>query len=415
MRFTLLAYGSRGDIQPYIALALGLQRAGHSVRLAAPHLFADFVTGYGLEFAPLAGDPTQLVQGLVERGGWNPFRVARVIIDYTLPLARQIMAGVQAACQGTDAIIHSFLLTLAGHQAACEAGVPDFSAQILPIFTTTAAFPSPAFPVLPLGSIYNRLTHAFFNQSFWQGSRLAYNWTVRRQDPSLPPLTGWPFSPAYRPRPPLFYGISPHILPPPAGAAAVMTGYWFLEKPPAWQPPADLADFLASGPPPVYIGFGSMITRNTGHLLDVILAALAQTGQRAILLSGWGGLSRADLPPMIYPAEHIPHDWLFPQMAAIVHHGGAGTTAAALRAGVPSIIIPFTSDQPFWGWRVHHLGAGPQPIPHRRLTPTRLAQALTQATTSPAMQARAATLGRRIRAEDGVGRAVELIQTHLTN
>jgi UDP:flavonoid glycosyltransferase YjiC (YdhE family) len=158
-----------------------------------------------------------------------------------------------------------------------------------------------------------------------------------------------------------------------------------------------------------------MITRHAGQLLDRVLAALAQTGQRAVLLSGWSGLDLTDLPPSIYPVDSIPHEWLFPRMAAIVHHGGAGTTAAALRAGIPSIVIPFTSDQPFWGWRVYHLGAGPKPIPYHQLTPIRLAQALNLATTNLIIQHQAANLGHRLRTEDGVTRAVERIETYLRN
>lgn len=414
MKFTLLTYGSRGDIQPYVALALGLQRAGYEVRLAAPHLFADFVMEHGLDFVPLPGDPVQLVQALVDRAGRNPLRTGQVIAEFALPLALQLLAEVRAACHGTDVVVSSFLTTLAGHEVARELDVPHFSALIFPVFASTGDFPNPALPELPLGRWYNRFTHAFFTQSFWQSSRLAYNWLLRRKNPGLPPLSDWPFSSTVQPLTPIVYGISPHVLPRPAdwGEHIHLTGYWFLKAGSTWQPPASLVEFLAAGSPPVYLGFGSTITRDAERLVQVSLEVLRQTGQRAILLSGWGQLGRFNLPASVFSIEAVPHDWLFPQMAAVVHHGGAGTTAAGLRAGVPAVIVPFTSDQPFWGRRVYQLGVGPQPIPVQQLTADKLAQALIRATNDEVMRQRAAVLGERIRAENGVACAVE-IMAHL--
>jgi UDP:flavonoid glycosyltransferase YjiC (YdhE family) len=412
MHITILSHGSRGDVQPYVALGVGLQRAGHTVRLAAPQFFERFISEQGLAFAPLAGDPTRLAQALADRAGWNPLRTGLVISEYALPLAAQVQVDVNRACQGTDVVIHSFLTTIAGHQAARQLDVPDFSALLIPIFAPTAAFSSPALPEFPLGSFYNRLTHNIFTQSFWQGSRLAYNWVVRRKYPHLPRLSGWPFCPSNRRRTPILYGFSPHVIPRPPdwGEDVHVTGYWFLETAPNWHPPADLVDFLEAGPPPVYIGFGSMITRDSKKLLSVVLDALARTGQRGLLLSGWGRLGRVNLPDHVFRIESAPHDWLFPRMAAIMHHGGAGTTAAALRAGVPAIITPFTSDQPFWGQRVYQLGVGPKLIPRQKLTTEKLVQAIDLAIGDRTMRQRAAELGKRIRAEAGVARAVETIE-----
>ena len=415
MHITILGYGSRGDVQPYIALGVRLQQAGHTVRLAAPEPFETFVTNHGLEFAPLAGDPPQLVRDLVEKAGWNLLRTVQVMGEYAIPLAAQVLADVHRACRGTDVVIHSFLMTNAGHEAALQLDVPDFSALIFPIFTRTAAFPNMMFPALPLGDIYNRLTHDVFTQTFWQGSRLAYGW-VRRKHPHLPRLSGWPFSTSSRQSPPILYGFSSHVIPrsPDWGENVHVTGYWFLDTAPYWQPPADLVDFLEAGPPPVHIGFGSMITDEATRLTEIALDALAQTGQRGLLLTGWGGLGKADLPDHVFKIEAAPFDWLFPRVAAVVHHGGAGTTATALQAGVPAIVIPFTSDQPFWGRRVYQLGVGPRPIPRKKLTAEKLAQAIRTATSDQAMRHRAAELGERIRAEDGVTRAAEVIEHYLT-
>ncbi len=215
---------------------------------------------------------------------------------------------------------------------------------------------------------------------------------------------------------PTVFGFSPSVWPKPRdwGDHIDITGYWFLEKPSDWQPPNDLEDFLAAGPPPVYVGFGSMSTRRSEEITNVVLQALVRSGQRGLLTTGWGGLSEIDLPENIFELKSVPHDWFFPQMAAAVHHGGAGTTAASMRAGIPTIIVPFWADQPFWGHRVFELGVGPRPIPQKRLTVERLVDAITLATSDRDMQERAVSLGERIRAEDGITRAADFIHRHLS-
>lgn len=191
-----------------------------------------------------------------------------------------------------------------------------------------------------------------------------------------------------------------------------ITGFWFLEHGQDWTPPDELLDFLGSGPRPVYVGFGSMNNRDPEETTDLVVQALVRSGQRGILGLGWGGLASTKLPDSIFPIRSAPHDWVFPRMAAVVHHGGAGTTAAGLRAGVPTVVVPFMSDQPLWARRVHELGAGPRPIPRKRLTARRLEKAIRQAVTDPRIQKHARRLGERLRAEDGVDRAVDIILRH---
>jgi len=159
----------------------------------------------------------------------------------------------------------------------------------------------------------------------------------------------------------------------------------------------------------VYIGFGSMSSRNPEQTADLIIQALARTNQRAILLSGWGGLQKATIPDSIFMIDSVPHSWLFPRVSAVIHHGGASTTAAGLRAGVPSVVIPFFGDQPFWGQRIADLGVGTKPIPRKRLTVERLANGIQEAVTNEQMRQRAADLGKQIQAEDGIKSAVEII------
>jgi sterol 3beta-glucosyltransferase len=442
VRVTLLTYGTRGDVQPFVALGAGLQRAGCSVRLAAPQVFAPLVAPYPIEFVPLPGDPRELGRIFVDRAASGLVTMLEVLHRYVLPIAAGVMRGVQAACHDADAIVHSFLMTVAGHTAACDLGLPDFSAQIFPVFAPTAAFPSlglvrrfpdgaprflngvphlgttkPQLGLPDLRGTLNRLSHHVFNSIYVLGNWAGYR-RLRRDVPDLPPRIHWPFA---RPWPfagaahmahptraptPLLFAFSRHVVPPPPdwGADVHLTGYWFLESSAAWQPPAALETFLRAGPPPVCIGFGSMLGRDLPALGRVALQALARSGRRGVLVGGWAELERLDLPPA------VPHDWLFQRAAAVVHHGGAGVTAAALCAGIPSVVIPLAADQPFWGQQVHRLGAGPPPIPRRRLTAERLAAALSAALTDDGMRARARDLGVDLRAEDGVAQAVQIIR-----
>jgi sterol 3beta-glucosyltransferase len=210
---------------------------------------------------------------------------------------------------------------------------------------------------------------------------------------------------------PVLYAFSPHVVPVPPDwpATTVVTGYWFLDRPATWQPPRALVDFLEAGPPPVYVGFGSMTAADPAALTRLVIEALRQAGLRGVLAAGWGGLQSGALPGHVFALEAAPHDWLFPRMAAVVHHGGAGTTAAGLRAGRPTIICPFFGDQAFWGERVFALGAGPRPMAQKSLTAERLADALRQAVGEPGYGQRAEALGQRLQAERGVERAVELV------
>jgi sterol 3beta-glucosyltransferase len=211
---------------------------------------------------------------------------------------------------------------------------------------------------------------------------------------------------------PIAYGYSPVVLPKPVdwGDWIHVTGYWFLDAPARWQPPVPLVDFLQSGPPPIYIGLGSMSEREPEETTKMLLHALSLTGQRAVLASGWSGLGNQMLPDNVFRIEAIPHDWLFPQMAAVVHHGGCGTTAAGLRAGVPTVTIPFFADQPFWAQRAFELGMGPRPIPRTRLTAEKLAVAIQAAVADKPMRTSSESIGKQIRAENGVSNAVEVFE-----
>jgi UDP:flavonoid glycosyltransferase YjiC (YdhE family) len=218
----------------------------------------------------------------------------------------------------------------------------------------------------------------------------------------------------YRDRDPVIYGYSPSVLPRPRDWPDFVhiTGYWFLEQQTSWRPPPELIDFLQAGPPPVAIGFGSMNNRDPERTTEIVLQALERSKQRGILLTGWGGLPQSDLPDRVFKIDFVPHEWLFPRLGAIVHHGGAGTTAAALRSGVPSIGVPFFAIQPFWTEHAYRAGAGPRPIPRQKLTAANLADAIGLAVNDQSIRRRAAHLGELIRREHGVQRAVEIFQRY---
>ena len=414
MRITILSIGSRGDVQPYIALGIGLRQAGHQVRIATYDKFKVLIREQGLDFSPIAADVSDLARSL---GGQSPIdllRSLRGMVRLMPLLAECLWHDTLKACQGTEAIIYGFIASLMGRCAAEKLGVSCFATSVYPIVSPTRAFPNLLFPALPLHGAYNWLTHLAFDRGLWRIVRLVYG-HIKRQNPNLPSLPDWPYDQLPGRPSPILYAYSPAVVPKPIewDDRREVTGYWFLDSPANWQPPADLVEFLASGPPPVCVGFGSMSLCNPERMTKIVLAALARTGQRGLLVAGWGGLGDADLPPQVFRVKSVPFDWLFPRVAAVVHHGGAGTTALGLRAGIPSILIPFIADQRWWGRRVAALGVGPEPIPHKRLSVERLAAAITVATSDQEMQRQAAALGCRIRAEDGVARAVEILHRHL--
>ncbi len=304
---------------------------------------------------------------------------------------------------------------LGGLHLAEKLGVPGFLALPAPFFTPTREFPNMLAPPLPFGGWYNRLSYSFLRPVGLPWNGLVDRWRVRdlelprrgRLANDLVRTDGTPV--------PVLYCFSPSLVPPPGDwpDTATVTGFWFLDSRTEWRPPPALLEFLEAGPQPIYVGFGSMAGRRPRRLTKIVVDALARSGQRAVLASGWGGLEARELPREVHLVEEVPHDWLFPRVRAVVHHGGAGTTAAGLRAGRPSVICPFFGDQPFWGRIVERSGAGPRPIPQTRLNARRLARAIRQAVEDPAVQSAAESLGRILRAEDGVGNAVRTIVTSL--
>jgi len=414
MQICILSVGTRGDVQPYIALGKGLQAAGHQVQLATLGMFEPVVRSYGLDFALIKESPLSFIERVIASGSNFVQRLLETRRIITAMMGRLLDDAWQAV-QDADLIITSNLLIYPGYSLSEQLGVPSIGTLLVP-YLRTRAFPNPAFfsGQRSLGGRGNLLTYDLFNQATWQLYRSSMNKQRQRFGLSPLPMLGIAGQ-MLREHYPFLYAYSPLVVPRPADweANIHVTGYWFLNAPASWQPPEALLAFLEAGPPPVYIGLGSMKTRDPAATTELMLQALARSGQRGILLTSSSGVNETEVPGEVYTLTEAPHDWLFPRMAAVVHHGGAGTTAAGLRAGVPTIITPVYSDQFFWGQRIATLGVGPSPIPQKQLTAERLATAIRLATSDQAMQDRARAVGQTLRKEDGVAQAVRIIEAIL--
>ena len=422
MRICVVALGTQGDVRPLLALAAGLRSAGEHVTVATHRYFEQMVTERGLGFQPIEGNPRDIIDSRLGRGwvqsGTNPLLFTRHLRALATSMGQELTVDCYRACRGADAIVTGLLGYFATCHVAERLEVPLAAAFLQPV-TPSRYLPSVFFADLraPASArrVYNFASHLLVDLMFWSVLRRDVN-RVRANVlglPEVPRLSTF----ARNLRDNLvLYGFSPTVLSPPADwpQRVRVTGYWFLDETESgWRPDAALAAFLQSGAPPVYVGFGSMSGDQEEDLTAVVLTALRRCGLRGVLATGWGGLGAAQLPSDMLMLDWVPHDWLFPRTAAIIHHGGAGTTATGLRCGVPQVIVPFFGDQHFWGQRVREMGVGPAPVSRRRLTVDRLTAALTEAATDPEVRARAVATRARIRAEDGVGTAVAALRRAL--
>lgn len=408
MNISILTYGSRGDLQPYLALAVGLQKAGHTVTLTGPQRFESFVASYNVHYVPLPGDPEELSRAFNDAGD-NPFRMVTSMRGHVLSIAPEVVSQVLQAAQNADLLVHSFAFTTGAHSLARHLNIPDVSVQTFPMFAPTGDYPNVAFP--HLGRLGNFISHWFATQVFWHAGNLGFKQIQRLLPDSFPRTLYWPFAnPDERLRTPLLFAISPSVIPASADwpANISVTGYFFLDDE-AYQPPESLSAFLAAGESPVCVSFGSMVHDQAEKTGRALLEAFARRNERAVILTGWGGWRAEPVPENILYLDSAPHSWLLPRCKTFIHHGGAGATAAGLRAGIPAIVVPHAADQPFWGRQVQTLGVGPAPIPVKKLTVSRLLAALAQAE-SPSMIAAAQALGQKIRAENGLQAAISLIE-----
>lgn len=417
MRITIFAAGSQGDIQPCLRLGKGLKQSGFEVLLAAPQNFSALSWEQGVLFHPLRGDVQEIMAGetgrkFMERNGANPIQSILAMRKMLGPIAVQMAEDALEASREAETFITLAVLAPFGKTIAEICGIPLILAEPTPMLPA-GDFPAPGFPIQRnLGRLLNHLSGFMMLQVIWQWYRPFVNEFRSRY--SLRTLKG---SDLYRilTSTPLLGAYSPTVIPHPRDWSEDMhiTGYWFQEDAGDWRPSAELETFLKAGEAPTYVGFGSMSGRDPERFAKIVIEALAKSGQRGVIATGWGGMSVMKVPGNVFVLDSAPHGWLFPRMSAVVHHGGAGTTAEGLRAGVPSVIIPFTFDQPFWGQRVQSLGAGPQPIQATRLNADKLSDAILRAVNDTEMRRRAEEVGKAIRAEDGLGNAVKIVQKYL--
>lgn len=416
MKITIFAAGSRGDIQPCLALAKGLRDAGYRVLLAIPENYAGLAQEHVIEVAPLRGDVQQVMSGelgrnFLEKGGSNPLQSVVAMRRLIGTVAMDMVHDVYDACAETDGLICLGVFSPFGVCVAEALRIPLIHIEPTPLLPT-ARFPAPSWPIQRgLGGIHNYISGIVMLFTIW----LWYKPYVRifRQELGLIDRTAAYFYRMLRSTP-MIGAYSPRIIPHPDDwpDSLHITGDLSLRGNVEWKPPVDLRAFLDSGDPPVYVGFGSMTGIDPKKLGDLLQRALEQSGQRGLLMTGWSGMKAVSQSDRIFILEYAPHDWLFPRMAAVVHHGGAGTTAEGVRAGVPSVIIPFAFDQFFWGARLREMGIGTEPIPRKMLTVDRLANAIKIAVTDPAMRLRAEQCGKAIRLNDSLANAVNVVRMY---
>ncbi|CAH0027346.1 unnamed protein product [Clonostachys rhizophaga] len=441
MNIVIHVVGSRGDVQPFIALGQELQRYGHRVRLATHDIFEKSIRASNLEYYPIGGDPAALMAYMVKNPGLIPNMESLTAgeIQQKRYMVQEMLENFWRSCIEPD--------TLTGRPFVADAIIanpPSFAhihcAQALGIpvhlmftmpWSNTTAFPHPLANLQNAGrdpAFANYISYSVVEWLTWQGKgSTASQWAVLKLlDSSLGDVINkWRKSIdleevamfdgpmlANTLKIPFTYCWSPALVPKPADWPSYIDvcGFFFREAP-DYSPPADLDRFLANGPPPVYIGFGSIVLDNPDEMTGTIIQAVNAAGARAIISKGWADLAGTD-NENIYWIGDCPHEWLFQQVAAVVHHGGAGTTACGLKNGRPTTIVPFFGDQPFWGQMVANAGAGPQPIPHKSLTADNLADAIRYCLSQQAAIA-AASIAASMESEAGVQAAVQSFHRQL--
>jgi UDP:flavonoid glycosyltransferase YjiC (YdhE family) len=426
-RIRMISVGSRGDLQPYLAILLELQRRGHQVSLIGSVNFQAVTEAHGLPFVPLPGDFTSLLRseaGLALMQG----KPVRLIAD---ALLAELLTTAHAAMEGTDLLLVS-PLCLWGYHLAEAAGCPLMVLSPVPIMATGPASATSTHAGVTRRRLRRRLNRSSYRLvsllKWRQDARVIQ--AFRRDRLGLEPLP-WGgaqsrrMPPAQLANPAVVHLISPQVLPRPEDwkASASLTGFCFLEPrstdgaiiPTAYSPDRDLSAFLENGAAPFYAGFGSMITRNPEALADVVVEAAQLAGQRLILSPGWGRvLPRTALPADVLLLEECPHSWLFPRVQAAIHHGGAGTTAATLRYGIPSTVVAFFADQPAWGRTLEQLGVSPATHRLKTLSAEALATSIRALAGDSRYRQRAQELQQVLSREDGVACTVDAIELEIS-
>lgn len=411
MRITMICIGSTGDVRPYIVLGRELKARGHEISICA---FADFektVLREGFGFKPVNGDVKKLMANLMNGSTGVSFlkQVRASLLDCIDPF----LADIEAACEDAEAMIGTYFGQV--FQSIAEVRhIPYIQTHYFPM-DKNAETPIASAPGQRVGKAWNLASYQLGH--FVISMMEKYYLSDWREKEGMKPRK-LDVTPGYQINGhtiPVLYAMSPLVMPRPSewGENIHMTGYWLDNTYSDFQPSAELNAFLnEEEEKPVYIGFGSMVSGDMGETLQIVLDAVRESGVRAVLSTGWGG-GTVPAQKNVFVADYVPHDWLFRHVSAVVHHGGAGTTAAGIQAGRPTLVIPFGGDQPFWAGRVHDLGIGPKPIPRDKLTVSRLSRALTDLTATGRYRVAARELGERLRLENGAVIAANIIEHEL--
>jgi sterol 3beta-glucosyltransferase len=399
MKILIPTIGSRGDVQPFLALAQALDRAGHPTTLASHPVMSPLVESHGVAFAPIGPDIdlAQEVADLRQRSRNTAVGLIRGM-RFSFQMLERSHDDILALCRGADLVVVP-AQSAAGKNEADQLGRPYLSVSFVP---WGIPWQEPGRPLA------KRLLYGALDGLIALITTRPLNRMRKRQ--GLPPVGPDGFLSARLnliPVSPAVYAPNPHWAP-----HHHLVGYWFADPPGGWQPPAELLAFLEDGEPPLLVSLGAMSLGRAGALETsrLFVDAIGQAGVRAIV-QGWEAeMEQLALPPALFAAGSLPHRWLLPHCAGLVHHGGFGTTAAGLQAGLPALAIPHLMDQFYWAQRVHELGAGPAPIRRTRLDVQGLAAALEELVQKAELRAAASALGAQIRAEQGLEEAVRLIE-----
>jgi len=412
VRVLILTFGTQGDIRPFVALAKGLRAAGHEAGVCTAEGFRNLVVGAGIDYVHMGNEMLDLVQSEMPRMG-GASDALRLVSRMSAAMRSALLDQWEAACEFRPSLLVYHPKMLGGLHIAERLQVPAVVSLPLPFLTPTRAFPIPFIAHWPFGGSVNKLSYQFN-----RFTAVAYGGMInsfRRETLGLSAMSRWSDYlrfPDGRPVP-VLYGFSSHVVPMPEDypGHVHVTGYWFLDEPETWHPPAELADFLAAGEPPVYIGFGSMgFGKHAQTRGQIVVDAVEKARVRAVVATGWGGLQVGSVPDDVHVVEAVPHSWLFPRTVGVVHHGGAGTTAAGLLAGRPTLVCPVLGDQGFWAQRVKNLGVGPTPLPVRRLSVAGLADRLCMLRREGSYRSRAQAVSEELLLEDGVANAVRALE-----
>jgi sterol 3beta-glucosyltransferase len=424
MKVLVYAYGSRGDVQPYLALARGLNEAGHTATLTAPAVFAGMAAEHGVSFLPWSTEWLDMIERpevreMVmhdDKPTEEMKQVRRLMVETYRRIYPAQLAHIQAtADEKPDLIVHSQAWGEGVRQVAEKLGVPNVLGAMYPYYVHSSYYPSGVLATLEMRRRWrNRLSH-FLTDRFMPHPKvkgMVREW--RERELGLPRVSR---SGDFRlrsdgSRTPILHAFSPHLVTPaPDWPSWVRTtGFWRLRSTGDWTPPAELTRFLADGEKPVFVGFGSVKGTDPAGTGAAVLAAVRAAGVRAVVVRGWGGIDLTVDDPSVHVVDDVPYEWLFPRVRLVVHSGGAGTVNTALAAGVPQVSCPYHGEQMRWARRLHALGVGPEPIRQRDLTADNLAAAIRVALTVPGYAEEAARLGGLVAAEDGVGAAVAAVE-----